>query len=259
MSDPETLDHTVNQFEGVVVDRERLPESPDEFAARLAISMHAWADAGLRLIWLDIPTTRARLIPVAVEAGFAFHHTGEDYLTLTYRLRPDALIPSFATHFIGAGGVVLNKRRELLVVSERHRRDQSRPYYKLPGGALHPGEHLVDAVVREVYEETGVHAKFESLVCFRHWHGYRFGKSDIYFICRLSAISEEIEIQQDEIDESLWMPVETYLNNEYVSVFNKHIVRAAIESAGVAPTWVDGYADAARYEFFMPTNGLSTP
>lgn len=255
----QTLAHTVNQFQGVVVDPEQLPADPDEFAARLAHSLQAWADAGYLVVWMDVPTPRARLIPVAVEAGFGFHHTDDAALTLTYRLQPNALIPTFATHYIGAGGVVINARQELLVVSERHRRDRSRPYYKLPGGALHPGEHLAQAVIREVYEETGVRAKFESLVCFRHWHGYRYGKSDIYFICRLSPLSEEIAIQIDEIDESIWMPVQRYLESEYVSVFNKQIVRAALESPGIVPAWIDGYADASRYEFFMPNgNGASS-
>lgn len=253
----QTLAHTVNQFRGVVVDPEQLPADPDEFAARLALSLQEWTDAGYLAVWMDVPTARARLIPVAVEAGFGFHHTDDAALTLTYRLQPDALIPTFATHYIGAGGVVINARQELLVVSERHRRDLSRPYYKLPGGALHPGEHLAEAVIREVYEETGVRAKFESLVCFRHWHGYRYGKSDIYFICRLSPLSEEIAIQIDEIDESIWMPVQFYLESEYVSVFNKQIVRAALESPGIVPAWIDGYADASRYEFFMP-NGNGT-
>jgi 8-oxo-dGTP pyrophosphatase MutT (NUDIX family) len=114
------------------------------------------------------------------------------------------------------------------------------------------GEHLAEAVVREVLEETGVQAKFEAVVCFRHWHGYRWGKSDIYFICRLSPVSETITIQQDEIEECLWMPVEEYLASEFVSVFNKRIVKAAIDTTGFPSTWVDGYADPSRYEFFMP-------
>jgi 8-oxo-dGTP pyrophosphatase MutT (NUDIX family) len=140
-----------------------------------------------------------------------------------------------------------------LVVNERHRRDMSRPAYKLPGGALLAGEHLADAVVREVLEETGVEAKFEAIVCFRHWHGYRWGKSDIYFVCRLSPVNEAITIQPDEIEECLWMPVADYLANEYVSVFNKRIVAAAIESKGFPTTWVEGYADPSRYEFFLPS------
>ncbi len=150
--------------------------------------------------------------------------------------------------------MVLNTRRELLVVNELHRRDLSRPYYKLPGGALQPGEHLVNAVTREVLEETGVRARFESLVCFRHWHGYRWKKSDIYFICRLSPLSEEITIQADEIEESKWMPVDEYLASEYVGIFNKRVVMAALESPGVAPELIDGYGDEVNYEIFMPTN-----
>jgi hypothetical protein len=38
-------------------------------------------------------------------------------------------------------------------------------------------------------------------------------------------------------------------------VFNKRIVRAALASPGVTPEWIDGYADPARYEFFMPREG----
>jgi len=142
-------------------------------------------------------------------------------------------------------------------VCERHRRG-SQPYYKLPGGALQPGEHLVDAVLREVQEETGVNARFEALVCFRHWHGYRYGKSDIYFVCRLSPLSQDVTMQAEEIEECFWMPVAEYFASHLVSTFNKRIVRAALSSAGVAPEWIDGYADPARYEFFMPSSSTET-
>ena len=115
------------------------------------------------------------------------------------------------------------------------------------------GEHLVDAVLREVLEETGVQAKFESLVCFRHWHGYRYGKSDIYFVCRLSPLSQDVTMQAEEIEECFWMPVDEYFASDLVSAFNKRIVHAALKSPGVAPEWIDGYADPTRYEFFMPS------
>lgn len=247
-----TLAYTVNQFRGAQIDREQLSNDPDEFRTQIEEAIHEWQVGELKLIWLEIPIEKARLIPIATEAGFTYHHANEDSLTLTYRVQTDAFIPTYATHCIGAGGVVLNSRNELLVVNERHRRDMSRPHYKLPGGALLAGEHLAEAVVREVMEETGVEAKFEAIVCFRHWHGYRWGKSDIYFICRLAPVSEEITIQPEEIEECLWMPVEEYLASEFVSVFNKRIVKAAIETKGFPTAWVEGYADPTRYEFFMP-------
>jgi 8-oxo-dGTP pyrophosphatase MutT (NUDIX family) len=247
----ETLPFEPDMFGGVVVDGNALPEDPTTFAEQLARSLEHWRAAGKRLAWLDVPLRLARLIPVAVEAGFIFHHSAEDHLVLTCRLVDDAFIPGHATHYIGAGGVVVNDRNELLVVCERHRRT-AQPYYKLPGGALQPGEHLVDGVIREVLEETGVQTRFESLVCFRHWHGYRYGKSDIYFVCRLSPLNNELTMQSEELEECLWMPVEEYLNSDLVSAFNKRIVRAALSGRGIRSEWVEGYADPSRYEFFMP-------
>ncbi len=249
------LDHEVNRFNGIEIEAAHAPEDPECFAGELAAALAAWEEAGRELVWLRVPIERAALIPVATAAGFRFHHSQEDYVMLVRRLRPDALVPHYATHYIGAGGVVLNSRGELLVVSERHRRS-ARPYYKLPGGALHPGEHLVDAVIREVREETGVHARFEALVCFRHWHGYRYGKSDIYFICRLTALSDEIIRDEREIEECLWMPVEKYLHHELVSPFNRSIVQAALTSPGLTTVEMEGYNDPERREFFFP-NGAA--
>ena len=243
-----------DMFGGAIINADALTDDTEEFRAALERSLEHWRDDGRRLVWLDVPLRLARLIPIAVEAGFIFHHSGEDHLMLTCRLVDDAFIPGHATHYIGAGGVVLNDRNELLVVCERHRRTKQ-PYYKLPGGALQAGEHLVDGVIREVLEETGIQTRFESLVCFRHWHGYRYGKSDIYFVCRLSPLSEELTMQTEELEECLWMPVEDYLNSELVSAFNKRIVQAAISGQGVSNEWVEGYADPARYEFFMPPLG----
>jgi 8-oxo-dGTP pyrophosphatase MutT (NUDIX family) len=254
------LAHEVNRFNGIEIEPDSLPQDSEDFRRRLVHSLGDWQQNGHALVWLNLPIERSRLIAPATECGFTFHHTTDRSLTLTYKLDPDAAAPSFATHFIGAGGVVLNSCQEVLVVNERHRRDQSRPYYKLPGGALHPGEHLIDAVIREVFEETGVHAAFEALVCFRHWHGYRWNKSDIYFICRLSARSDNITVQASEIEEAQWMRADAYLTSEYVSAFNKRVVRAALESPGISPEVIDGYADPDRYEFFMPAGaGASLP
>ena len=247
----ETLSFSRDQFGGVIVDSERLPDDSAVFEAALAHSLETWQADGIRAVWLKVPIGRAPLIPIAVAAGFTFHHSDEGDLVLTRRLVEDAFVPTHATHYVGVGGVVLNARRELLVVCERHRRT-SRRYYKLPGGALQPGEHLVDAVLREVLEETGVRVQFEALVCFRHWHGYRYGKSDIYFVCRLAPLSEDVTMQAEEIEECLWMPVEEYLASDLVSVFNKRIVQAALASPGVLPVWIEGYEDPSRYEFFMP-------
>ena len=254
MTMTESLVFSPNQFGGVVTDSDALPEDPSEFRSMLRRSLEAWASEGYKVVWLEIPINRAALVPVAAEAGFEYHHAKSEYVLMTLRLVRGSFIPPYATHYIGAGAVVLNERDEILVVSELYRMGSSRgPGYKLPGGALHPGEHLVDGAVREVLEETGVHARFESLACLRHWHGYRYEKSDIYFVCRLSALSTEITRQEEEIAECLWMPLAEYLAEDSgIHTFNKSIVRAALDNPGMVPSSMEGYGDAERFEFFMP-------
>lgn len=136
------------------------------------------------------------------------------------------LLPNYATHYVGLGGIVLNGRDELLVVSERYAfKKTNRLMWKLPGGLADPNERLSEGVEREVFEETGtyepqfgtqaktillgerclghyrtltaffatgVRAKFEHISCFRHNPKWLFQKNDIYFVCMLSVQGDKI-------------------------------------------------------------------
>jgi ADP-ribose pyrophosphatase YjhB (NUDIX family) len=246
-----------NPFGGVVMDPAGLPSDPGVFSRALAESVQVWRDEGVRVVWLQVPLALAPLVPVAVEAGFVYHHATEAWLELTLTLEPGSYIPPFATHYIGAGGVVINEARELLVIQERHHR---RRHYKLPGGALHPGEHIADAVIREVKEETGVDTRFLNLVCFRHWHGYRYGKSDIYFVTRLEPLSHDIELDPEEIAECLWMPLDEYLGNPDTHPFNRSIVQSALDletalgkgGRVLRPGGLPDYGTPETHELFFP-------
>lgn len=55
-------------------------------------------------------------------------------------------VPPFATHHVGAGGVVVNERDELLVVQEAHKNTG----WKFPGGLADLAEGVADTAVREV-------------------------------------------------------------------------------------------------------------
>lgn len=64
----------------------------------------------------------------------------------------------------------------------------------MPGGLVETGESIQDAVMREVFEETGVKTKFSSILGFRELLGYKFGQADLYFVCMLTAEDETINI-----------------------------------------------------------------
>ena len=90
-----------DNYEGVIVDADQLPTVASEFSSRLAHSLQAgcsdccmllprvaawrrideessdmqvWEASGRRGLWLKIPIQKADLVPLAVAAGFYFHH-----------------------------------------------------------------------------------------------------------------------------------------------------------------------------------------
>jgi len=143
---------------------------------------------------------------------------------------------------------LIDAQNNILVIQERY---HTRRHYKLPGGALDPGEHIYQAAVREIFEETGIRSKFLSLNCFRHWHGYRYGKSDIYFVCRLKPLSSVITIDPGEISEALWMPVDEYLNHPDTHPFNRKIVHTSLNNQGLKLGTIPGYGSLETHEMMF--------
>ena len=237
----QVFSYRVNRHGTVLPDASALPADPLAFGLGLEESLSAWRAAGHRSVLLELPIDRSPLIPVAVDAGFLFHHSTTRELTLLYSLTPEPVFVPSATHTVGAGGVVLNDHRELLVVWEAA--DRASPNrYKLPGGYVDPGENICSAVEREVFEETGVRSRFEAVVCVRHWHINLFGSSNLYFVCRLAPLTLEIEDVDPEIHDVRWMPIDQYLASAEIYPFNQRVVELAIRGGGMATGSLAGYS-----------------
>lgn len=218
-----------------------------DFGVVLAASLQVWAAAGFRFVWLEFSPENAALIAQAAAQGFVYHHIDGGTLTMLHRLVAEAEGPPDASHYVGVGGIVINGHNELLTIREKYFDDRP-AFYKFPGGYVHPGEHLAAAVVREVWEETAVQAKFHSVIGIRHAHVNRFGKSDLYFVCRLTPLSEEIQPQDSEIAECVWMPVEQFLQHKEVSAFNRNFVELAMRTSGLETAVFADYPDPARQD-----------
>lgn len=96
-------------------------------------------------------------------------------------------------------------RQRILAIQER--KPVIEGLWKLPGGLVETGESIQDAVMREVWEETGVKTKFQSVVGFREVQNFKFGQADLYFVCMLEALDEKIDIQMpDEVEKAEWKP-----------------------------------------------------
>ena len=248
MNQNKVLAYEINPFQGAVLETGDLPEDGYDFSAILKQSLRENEKKELQLVWLYLPLSRSDLVAPAVDLGFFYHHADEHGLQLIYKVYPDVFIPGYATHYIGVGGVLIDSQNRILVIQERH---HTRKHFKLPGGALDPGEHISDAVVREVYEETGIQSEFLSLNCFRHWHGYRHGKSDIYFVCRLNPLSSQITIDPGEISEARWVPVDEYLNHADTHPFNRKIVQTTLANHGLKMDSIPDYGSPETHELMF--------
>lgn len=181
------------------------------FLTALRASMAQWKLQGKRGIWIKLPIGLVNLVETAVKEGFWYHHAEPAYLMLVYWI-PETVntIPANATHRVGIGAIVLNDKRELLVVQEKSGKFRKSGVWKIPTGVVDEGEEIFAGATREVKEETGIDTEFVEILAFRQFHKSFFEKSDLFFLCMMQPLSFDIQKQELEIEAAQWMPIEEY-------------------------------------------------
>lgn len=110
------------------------------------------------------------------------------------------------THIIAAAGIVINDNDEILLVKN------NRAGWVFPGGQVEVGENVIDAVKREVMEETGVEIDVGEVFCISSntckYPGYNGVKEVptklmLDFICRAKSGTPR---PSDENSESAFVP-----------------------------------------------------
>jgi 8-oxo-(d)GTP phosphatase len=148
---------------------------------------------------------------------------------------------------MAAGGVVLRRdpsgdarsdaAAEVLLVHRAAYDDWS-----LPKGHVDPGESDVDAALREVLEETGVHAEIvEDLG--ETQHAIPSGTKRVHWFCMRSVGGDPAERSpDDEVDVARWLPVTEALQR--LTYVNERALLSRV--VGATPTPV---VDAARVRY----------
>ncbi len=91
-----------------------------------------------------------------------------------------------------AAAVIFDQDKKILLVKATYQRLHP---WGLPGGGLEYGEHPEAAVVREVWEETGLTVCIDRLLLVNSWLPDRVG---LYYLCR---ITEGTFQPSDEVSE----------------------------------------------------------
>ena len=92
----------------------------------------------------------------------------------------------FGNFSIGCGAVVLRDDKALLI---QRGLNPNRGDWQIPGGYVEADEVILDAVEREVLEESGVTARVTDVIGMRHAAGPP--TANIYVVFRLQALSGE--------------------------------------------------------------------
>jgi len=101
---------------------------------------------------------------------------------------------------------VVNSRREVLLTLRDPAKESWAGYWENTGGAVQAGETSLQAAVRELREETGIHARPEQL-CFLGTSHPRHCFMDIYAV-RADVPLDDIVLQQGETADAQWVSLE---------------------------------------------------
>jgi ADP-ribose pyrophosphatase YjhB (NUDIX family) len=229
------LSHEFDAFNGIIVAPLSSLTTVEVFSGGLDALLVLSKQQEKAVIWLTLPIALSHLVSIATMQGFTFHNCLADEVTLIHKSKTSDFAPYVPTHSLGAGGLVQNAQGEILVI-----RETGGQTYKLPGGHIELGESIEDAVMREVFEETGVSTRFHGILGMASTHPYYFGKSNIYMVCNLTPMSTAINIQDThEIEEAKWIRPEAFLSDVNNSKFNKYLVKSLLGKEGLLKSELD--------------------
>ncbi|GLJ57553.1 hypothetical protein SUGI_1342690 [Cryptomeria japonica] len=84
------------------------------FAASLKASLSQWARQGKKAVWIKVPKEQAKLVPVAIEVGFGYHHAEPSYVMLVHWIpQTPPTISDNASHQAGVVAFVFNEEGEV--------------------------------------------------------------------------------------------------------------------------------------------------
>ena len=116
------------------------------------------------------------------------------------------------THIVAVGGITENEEGNILLVKTYH------GGWVFPGGQVEEGENLIDALIREIKEESGIDVEVSSLIGIYSNTGKNKGYNGVKvvptkvmmdYIC--TPVGGEL-CSSDETSESLWVAKDKVLD-----------------------------------------------
>jgi 8-oxo-dGTP diphosphatase len=108
-------------------------------------------------------------------------------------------------HRIAAGGIIF-KGNSVLLVRYRDNNNNERTYLVGPGGKLEEDENIVQAIIRETKEETGVTVEPKRVIAIEDLLCSRFKMIKVWMACEIveGEVRKTREAEKEGIIEAAW-------------------------------------------------------
>ena len=134
----------------------------------------------------------------------------------------------------GVGMMIINKNKEIFI-GQRFEKDKSA--WQMPQGGIDKGEKTIDAVIREMNEETGIKKNFKILYETKIWHYYKLpiylqkklwggkfvGQKQKWFLIDFKGKDSEINIQTKKPEFKKWKWTSSEKMMELIVPFKKKL------------------------------------
>ena len=134
----------------------------------------------------------------------------------------------------GVGMMIINKKKEIFI-GQRFEKDKSA--WQMPQGGIDKGEKTIDAVIREMNEETGIKKNFKILYETKIWHYYKLpiylqkklwggkfvGQKQKWFLIDFKGKDSEINIQTKKPEFKKWKWTSSKKMMELIVPFKKKL------------------------------------
>ena len=119
--------------------------------------------------------------------------------------------------------IIIDRTRLLTV---KMHSDDGKEYYTLPGGKQRPDELMIDALKREVQEETGYTVEPKSLLFIREGFDNETHRIEFMFICDIISDIDETKLSYDSNQiGTKWLNIDNIRHEELYPVDMRNIIK----------------------------------